>query len=287
MTRTLRLTTGGPFAVEPAMAALAAHAVPGAEQVDRDARTVTRLLKLPSGPTEVTATLAADHVEVVAAFAAAEDEAAAVEITRRRLDLDADAERIDAALAADPVLRPLVRARPGLRIIGHADGFEAAVSTVLGQQVSLAAARTFTARLITAYGTPHPCGLTEFPGPEALADVAGDELRAAVGITGARARTLLALAEAFADGLVLHPDGDAERHRRELLALPGVGPWTVDYLALRAFGDRDACPTGDLVLRRALGASTAAEARSRAHAWSPYRAYGVFHLWTETAYLSP
>lgn len=279
-----RLAVSGPFAVEPALAALAAHAVPGVEQIDRDARTVTRLLPLPNGPTRVTAELAADHVALSAAFATAEDEAAAVAIARRWLDLDADVERVDAVLAADAALRPLVRARPGLRIVGYADGFEAALCTVLGQQVSLAAARTFTARLLTAYGTSHPCGLAEFPAPGALAGVAVDELRAAVGITRARARTLHALAEAVADGLALHPDGDVERLRRDLLALPGVGPWTVDYLALRAFGDRDACPAGDLVLRRALGAADAAEARARARAWSPYRAYGVFHLWTETAY---
>ncbi|MCX2731082.1 hypothetical protein OOZ19_12595 [Saccharopolyspora sp. NFXS83] len=282
----LRLAAGGPFAVEPAMAALAAHAVRDVEQVDRDARTVTRLLRLPGGSTRVTAQLTGDHVELTADFAGAEDEAAAMAITRRWLDLDADVERIDAVLAADPVLRPLVRARPGLLIVGYADGFEAALSTVLGQQVSLAAARTFTSRLLTAYGTPRQCGLVEFPAPDALAGVAVDELRAAVGITGARARTLHALAEAFADGLALRPDGDVERQRRALLALPGVGPWTVDYLALRAFGDRDACPAGDLVLRRALGAATATEARDRAHGWSPYRAYGVFHLWTRTAYLN-
>ncbi|WP_243789733.1 DNA-3-methyladenine glycosylase [Saccharopolyspora gloriosae] len=286
MTGTVRLDTAGPFAVHSAMASLAAHAVPGAERVDRDARTVTRLLKLPGGPTEVTATLADDHVELAADFATADDVAVAARVTRHRLDLDADVERIDAVLAADSSLRPLVHARPGLRVIGHVDGFEAAISTVLGQQVSLAAARTFTGRLIAAYGTPHPCGLTEFPGPGVLAGVAGEELRAAVGITRARTRTLHALAEAFADGLVLHPGGDTERQRRELLALPGIGPWTVEYLALRAFGDRDACPAGDLVLRRALGADTAAEAHARAHAWSPYRAYGVFHLWTETAYLN-
>ncbi|GAB2661358.1 hypothetical protein GCM10027271_20160 [Saccharopolyspora gloriosae] len=280
----LRLATGGPFAVEPAMAALAAHAVPGVEQVDRDARTVTRLLRLPGGSTRVTARLTAEHVELTADFDGGEHEAVA--ITRRWLDLDADVERVDAVLAADPTLRPLVRARPGLRIVGYADGFEAALSTVLGQQVSLAAARTFTSRLLAAYGTPRSCGLVEFPAPDALAGVAVDELRAAVGITGARARTLHALAEAFAGGLALHPDGDVERQRRALLALPGVGPWTVDYLALRAFGDRDACPAGDLVLRRALGAATAAEARERAHAWSPYRSYGVFHLWTRSAYLA-
>ncbi|MFR9732026.1 DNA-3-methyladenine glycosylase family protein [Saccharopolyspora sp. MS10] len=286
MTGSLRIELTGPFAVEPALAALAAHATPGVERVDRGGRSTTRVLALPSGPVEVTTVLAADHLLLVGAFRSAEDRGAAAELVRRWLDLDADPVRIEAVLRADPLLEPLVDARPGLRVVGRPDGFEAAVSTVLGQQVSLAAGRTLTGRLVAARGEPGPGGLRRFPAPEVLAGLPVEELRAAIGSTVSRARTVRALASAVADGLSLLPGGDAERRRRELLALPGIGPWTVEHLEMRAFGDRDACPAGDLVLRRALGMAEA-EVREHARGWRPHRAHAVAHLWAEAAYLQP
>jgi DNA-3-methyladenine glycosylase II/AraC family transcriptional regulator of adaptative response / DNA-3-methyladenine glycosylase II len=155
---------------------------------------------------------------------------------------------------------------------------------VLGQQVSLAAARTFGARLVAAYGAPGPGDLTSFPIPEALATVPVEELRATVGLTGARAATLHGLAAAAASGLPLAAGTDPALFRASLLALPGIGPWTADYLAVRVLGDRDAFTASDLVLRRALGGVSVAAADAASQAWRPYRAYALFHLWTATSY---
>ena len=196
------------------------------------------------------------------------------------------------------MLAPLVAARPGLRVVGSTDGWETAVTTVLGQQVSVAAARTFAGRLVALLGPPADPSLAgtddgagdpdgrprTFPSPQAVAAVDPARLASAIGLTGARARTVRALAEAAADGLALGPDADPATVRAELLALPGIGPWTVDYLALRALGDRDACPSSDLVLRRALGGITAREVEAVSQRWRPWRAYAVTHLWTEAAY---
>ena len=134
---------------------------------------------------------------------------------------------------------------PGLRRIRYPESFEAAISTVLGQQVSLAAARTFAGRLVAAYGEPGPGGLTAFPAPERLAAAELEELRSAVGITGSRARTVLAVAELFArtgSWPVPLPREQWDERAAALLALPGIGPWTVAYLRMRLFGDPDAVP---------------------------------------------
>lgn len=151
--------------------------------------------------------------------------------------------------------------------------------------MSLAAARTFAGRLAAAYGTPGPRGLTLFPTPERLAAAPVQVLRDAVGVPNGRARTLRALAELFAGGFRLEPVQPPAGHRladarATLLAVPGIGTWTVEYLAMRALHDPDACPAGDLVLRRALGFERTADAAALAEAWRPYRAYAVVRLWT-------
>lgn len=273
-----------PYEAGPALAVLAAHAIPGAEAVDPVKRSYTRLIPTGTGTIAVTIRFAADHVVLQLDAAAEVGIAFVTRGVRRWLDLDADLASVHRTLGGDPVLSLLIAARPGLRVIGHPDGFAAAMTTVLGQQVSLAAGRTFAGRLVAAYGRPGPAGLTVFPEPERLAKVTPTELQQAIGVTGARARTLHALAEACADGLLIDPDGDHADIRRRLLALPGIGPWTVDYLAVRVLGDRDAYPAGDLVLRRALGGISARAAIEAASAWSPYRAYAVFHLWTRAVY---
>ncbi len=202
-----------------------------------------------------------------------------------------DLSRVVDDLADDPVLGPLVTARPSLRILGHPDGFEAAITTVLGQQVSLAAARTFGGRLAAAYGTPGPGGLLAYPSASRIASVDPVELQGVVRITHARARTVHALAVASTEGLSARPSRPRRRrarHRAEvrarLLALPGIGAWTVDYLALRALGDRDAMPAGDLVLRRALGVGDQRAVERLAERWRPWRAFAAVHLWTAHAY---
>ncbi|WP_166982191.1 DNA-3-methyladenine glycosylase family protein [Paramicrobacterium fandaimingii] len=202
---------------------------------------------------------------------------------RRWLDLDADPAETAARLGGDPVMAPLVGKRPGLRILGHIDDIEAASFAVLGQQVSLASARTFQRRFVAAFAPQdETTGYRHFPDAAELAALETAEIRDAVGLTRARAATLHAVIAELASGLTL--TGDTAEIRERLLRLRGIGPWTADYLAVRAVGDRDAFPSGDLVLRRAMGAADARAAIARGEAWRPLRAYATFHLWTEFAY---
>lgn len=206
----------------------------------------------------------------------------AAELVRAWFDLDSDVAAIGFELSRDPLLAPMVAARPGLRATRYPEPFEAAIMSVLGQQVSVAAARTFGGRAVAAFGSTGERGLGLFPSPEALVAVPLDELRAAIGVTVARARTVHAVAAAVAGGLTLDRAGDLAEQRRLLLAIPGIGPWTADYLALRLLGDPDAFPAGDLVLRRALGRVTTAEAEAASQRWRPHRAHAAFHLWAST-----
>nr|WP_255596398.1 AlkA N-terminal domain-containing protein [Cellulomonas sp. C5510] len=269
------------------------RAVPGLEVADGSgaAFTVRRLVPAAHGPAVATVRLARDgsRVDLELELASLGDLAPVVGRVRRWLDLDADPSLVAAVLAEDDALAPLVAARPGLRVPGTVDGYELAVRAVLGQQVSVEAARTLTARVVAAYGSPGPGGLLVFPAAERLAAVPVAELRAA-GLTGSRAATVLALAGAVAGGLRLDPAADRVATRRALLALPGVGPWTAEYVALRSLADPDAFPEGDLVLRRAagrhLGGGTAVPApalRERASRWRPWRGYAAQHLWTAAA----
>jgi AraC family transcriptional regulator of adaptative response / DNA-3-methyladenine glycosylase II len=205
---------------------------------------------------------------------------------RRVFDLAADPALIAAALRPDPLLGPLVRRHPGLRVPGAWDPFECAVRAVLGQQVSVQAGRTLASRLVVRAGTPLPRptdGLTHlFPSPAA---VAGADL-AGLGLTSARSRTLKALAQAVADGR-LDLRAPVDEVIAGLVALPGIADWTAQYVALRAYGEPDAFPAADLVLRKAAtGTGTPLTARAlaaRAEAWRPWRGYAVFHLWGAAA----
>jgi AraC family transcriptional regulator of adaptative response / DNA-3-methyladenine glycosylase II len=201
---------------------------------------------------------------------------------RQLLDLDADACAINAVLAADGLLAPLVTARPGLRVPGTYDGFELAVRAVLGQQVSVPGARTLAGRLADRFGTrlqmPDSSPSLLFPGPADLADADLSGL----GLTTARQATLRTLGAAVAGGtLELDHGADPQQTAARLAELPGIGPWTIAYVLMRAVGDPDAFPAGDLGLRRALerlGGSTA-----EADRWRPWRAYAAVHLWTWSA----
>lgn len=211
----------------------------------------------------------------------------AVTVARRLLDLDADAAAITDVLGADPLLARIVAKNPGLRVPGAADGFELAVRAVLGQQVSLAGAATLAARVVARHGAAlaEPDGdLTHtFPTAEALAGANLDGL----GLTGGRIRSLHALADAVLAGdVVLDGSDDPQRVEAALVALPGIGPWTAHYVALRALRDPDAFPAADLGLRRALerlglsGTDVTPKAiEARAEAWRPWRAYALMHLW--------
>ncbi|MGB9377171.1 MAG: AlkA N-terminal domain-containing protein, partial [Mycobacteriales bacterium] len=200
-----------------------------------------------------------------------------VQRCRCLLDLDADPAAVGDTLAADPGLTDLVARRPGLRVPGSVDGFELAVRAVLGQQISVAAARTMAGRLVARFGEPLPeadGALTHrFPTADALADA---DLRG-VGLTGARAATLCRLAQSVASGdLDLRPGADREDTRRRLLSLPGIGTWTVEYVAMRALADPDAFPATDLVLRKSLQHRGITDTDR----WRPWRAYAAMHLWT-------
>jgi 3-methyladenine DNA glycosylase/8-oxoguanine DNA glycosylase len=188
------------------LAMLGAHAVPGAEEHDPGAGCHSRLLSTREGPVRVDVQLLPDRVTVRTAVT---DDLRLLELAgavRRWLDLDAPTDQIAASLRRDPTLAPLVAMRPHLRVVGYPDGFEAVVMTVLGQQVSLAAGRTFGGRLVAALGSPTGTGLTAFPTPEQVLAISVDSLQSTIGVTHARARTLHAVASAFAAGLPLTGD---------------------------------------------------------------------------------
>lgn len=253
--------------------------MPGIDRVSDDGRRLERLLTVDGRAHPVGLELTATGVRLETPTGAADS---IVHRVRAWFDLDSDIEAIGRQLARDPLLAPVVAARPGLRATQYPEAFEAAVMSVLGQQVSVAAARTFGGRAVAAFGTSGERGLGLFPSPRALLAAPLDELRAAIGVTSARARTVHAVAAAFAEGLVLDPAADLGLQRRLLLAIPGIGPWTADYLALRLLGDPDAFPAGDLVLRRALGGVTTAVAEAASQRWRPHRAHAAYLLWAST-----
>jgi AraC family transcriptional regulator of adaptative response / DNA-3-methyladenine glycosylase II len=277
---TLRLAARAPYDAAEVLLFLGAHAVPGLEEWD--GTTFSRVLDLPHGPAVVALSPAGDGGPAATArlrLAELRDLGAAVTRCRRMLDLDADPAAVDDVLGADPALAPLVAVAPGRRVPASPDADELAFRAVLGQQVSVAGARTLTARVLTAAGTPlaEPVGtLTHaFPRAAALADA---DL-SAVGLTGSRRRTVHGLAAALADGsIALDPGADREEAGRALLAVPGIGPWTAALVALRGLADPDVWLPGDLALRRSLVAlgSTDADAVTR---WRPWRSYAVLHLW--------
>ncbi|MGH3348413.1 MAG: DNA-3-methyladenine glycosylase family protein, partial [Nocardioides sp.] len=206
----------------------------------------------------------------------------AVERVRRLLDADCDPVAVDEAFAGDGLIGPLVRRTPGLRVPGHVDGHELAVRAVLGQQVSVAGARTVAARLTREHGRPLPTPEGErthlFPSAEALAALEPTDLP----MPRARGRALIGLCAALAVGDIALDRG-ADRHdvRRLLLDLPGIGPWTADYVALRALGHPDVFLPTDIGIRDALRAAgrDPADAAELAEGWRPWRSYAQLHLW--------
>ena len=204
---------------------------------------------------------------------------------RRMFDLDADPQAIGAVMRSGGVLKPLHQRRPGLRLPGGWDGFEIAVRAILGQQVSVAAARTLATRIVQRWGTPVTGivapGLERlFPGPEILVDV---DLRE-VGLTSARANTVQGVARALLDGRIdFRSEQPLESFVASWVELAGIGEWTAHYMAMRALSHPDAFPAADLILRRAA-AGDGAELSTRAltalaEDWRPWRAYAVMHLW--------
>lgn len=278
----LRFAYRPPYDWHWALEFLAARAVPGVERVDATsyARTVwldgvCGWAKIVFLPDEASIELRVHGAKPTALFRVS----AAV---RRMFDLAADPALIEQAFAHDPLLAPLIRARPGVRIIGAWDPFECAARTVIGQQMSLTAARTITARLAATMGTAIEGGfdgLTHvFPTAQQLAHAQLSGL----GLTPRRCETLRALARAVVAQEV-DWNAPAENVTAALTSLPGMGMWTAQYIALRALGEPDAFPAGDPVLRRMCASDrtsvTERALEARAEKWRPWRGYAVMHLW--------
>ena len=298
----LRLAYREPIDAERMLGFLAARAIPGVESVQDG--WYRRTIQLPNGTGILSLRLLVPapgqrrpgpgYIDCELQLEDLRDLTAAVQRCRRLLDLDADPEAVSGYLSADLVLGPLVQAHPGRRSPGQVDGSELALRAVLGQQVSVAAARRLGARLVAAYGKPleRPEGpLTHcFPAAETLA--AADP--ATLPMPRGRALALTGLAAALACGeLSLDPGAERDHAEAVLLALPGIGPWTASYIRMRALSDPDAFLPTDVGVLEALSrlgavpAGTGAAARTRAaraaaklaESWRPWRSYAVHHLW--------
>ncbi len=287
----LQLRTRAPYDAAGARAFLAAHAVPARDEI---AEASTRhAIDVPGG----TALFGVDwsrvregggwvSLPVVLELPALADAMPAIAAARRLLDLDADPAQIAEALGSDGRLRELLAARPGLRLPGARHPQEFALGVVLGQQVSLAAARTLQGRLAALFSprlnaAAAADGFHSAPDPARIAACDPEELRRAIGLPVSRAATLQALAQRLAEGLDLGPGADRGLARAELGSLRGIGPWSIELIAMRALGDPDAFPAGDLILRRALGTGTDRETIALAEPWRPYRGYATQHLWAD------
>jgi AraC family transcriptional regulator of adaptative response / DNA-3-methyladenine glycosylase II len=294
-TLSLRLPFRAPLFPDNLFGHLVATAVPGVEEW-RDGA-YRRTMRLPHGHAVVALRPQPDHVACALTLTDLRDLTTAISRCRRMLDLDADPTAVDDLLRSDPLLAPLVDKSPGRRVPRTVDPAEFAVRAVLGQQVSIAAARTHAARLVLAHGepitdpgtalgpraerTPGTVGLTHlFPAPAALAEL--DPL--ALAFPRSRRTTLTGLVNALVgDEIDLGAGSDWDEARAGLAALPGVGPWTIETIAMRALGDPDAFVPTDLGIRAAAGVlglpATPAALTRHAAAWRPWRAYAVQYLW--------
>jgi AraC family transcriptional regulator, regulatory protein of adaptative response / DNA-3-methyladenine glycosylase II len=276
----LRLAYRSPLHAQALLEFFAGRTIPGMEEVD--AETYRRALRLPHGHATVALTPLPGYVATTLRLSDVRDLAPAVARCRRLMDLDADPVAVDAVLAADAALAPAVSKEPGVRVPRAADGFEMAVRGIVGQQISVAAARTVLARLLPVESAPQSPDqdLRAFPSAEQVLELP-DTVFA---MPSARRETIRAVARAVADGtLDLDPGADREETERRLTALPGVGRWTADYIALRALGDPDIFLAGDLGVRRGaalLGLPAEKKALDEyARRWSPWRSYATIRLW--------
>jgi AraC family transcriptional regulator of adaptative response / DNA-3-methyladenine glycosylase II len=280
-----RLPYRPPYDWEAALGFLRARATPGVEDVDgtRFRRTI-ELDGLP-GTIEVRHAPRASALDLEVRFSNPHALLRIVSRVRQLFDLAADPGVIEACLGSDPLLsRPLAR-HPGLRTLGTWDGFELAVRAILGQQISVAAARSMSGRLASSFGTAPWAGSAErlFPSPAQLERA--DLERA--GVVRARAHSIRELARRMLHGDIALRDGaDPDLTMSRLRAIPGIGDWTAQYIVMRACGAPDAFPAGDLVVRRAVGGLRATDVQGRAESWRPWRSYAVMLLWQEAADLA-
>ncbi len=289
----LRLPCRRPFNPTSVLDFLGTRALPGVESLEGSS--YRRTLRLTHGHAIVT--LAAPegpgdnqgppYVDADLVLSDLRDLTTAVARCRQLLDLDADPVAVCEALRNEPFIGPRVAGDPGRRVPGAADGFELAVRAVIGQQVSVPGARTVAGRLVEAAGNAlaEPMGtLTHlFPTPEALVALA-ERQPSAFAMPAGRRGALVALAKAVSNGdVVIDPGADPTELRRSLVALPGIGPWTAEYVAMRALRDPDAFMPTDLGIRRGAGALGLPDHPTQlvvaSEAWRPWRSYAMAHLW--------
>jgi AraC family transcriptional regulator of adaptative response / DNA-3-methyladenine glycosylase II len=274
-----RLAYRPPYDWDAILAFLRSRAIPGVESADAGAYRRTIAVDGVAGAVEVRHAAKGAALELVVRFPNPRALLRIVARVRRIFDLGADPAVIAAHLGADPLLRGLLKTHPGIRTPGAWDGFELAVRAILGQQISVRAASTIAGRLASRFGTAvaGPVGTDRlFPSPARLARA---DIESA-GVVRARAEAIRSLArETAAHRIAFDPGLDVEKAVLPLKALRGVGDWTAQYIAMRAFAEPDAFPGGDLVLRRVTGARTARQLERRAAAWRPWRAYAVMLLW--------
>ncbi len=262
----------GPFDVLSAVRMLANHTIEGFDRLDPESAVYERRLRIADEVrTRIRLTPVGATVSVASEDRAVADEAA--RIVRFWFDLDTDVAAVDRHLASTPHLEDDVRRRPGVRITRYPDAFEAIVSIILGQGISLAAARTVMQRLV-AITAASPSRTALPTAPDVLA-LEPDTLGGRLGIPARRAAALQAVAALFVDGYLPHEDG-----LDPLATIPGIGPWTVDTFALRAGLDGNAFPVGDAVLHRMLERKSARALGKAASAWTPHRGYAAMRLWT-------
>ena len=284
---TLKLSYRSPYDWEAMLAFLSLRAIPGVEMVKDGVYARTIAIGAHRGMISVGPTTG-DKLSVTVRFPDLTALPAIIARVRRVFDLAADPVTIGAHLSQDPLLAPLVAARPGLRCPGAWDGFELAIRAILGQQITVVAARGLAAKLVAAHGAPLPAELASeglshvFPSAPSLVDADF----AALGMPRSRAAALSAMTEAVvADPNIFGARRSLDDAIGALKALPGIGEWTAQYIAMRELREPDAFPAADIGLMRALTDASGrrpspAELSARAEAWRPWRAYAALHLWS-------
>jgi len=280
----LRLRFRPPYDAQQVGQFLAARAIPGLEvhSNSESGWVHRRMIQLPSRPASIEVSVQSDHV-LVRSDGDVRDTSQLVRKVQQWLDLNADPDSINDVLGRDEILRPLVKRRPGMRVPTTVEAWETLVRAVVGQQVSVSGATTVLGRLVAATRSSTDTELVAFPSPNQVAELGVDRV-AQLGMPGARARTIVTVAQAVAEGQVDLRNPDTQALRAALLAMPGLGPWTVNYLNIRGLGDPDAFPETDLIIRQnasRLGLPDNARALAGyAQVWSPWRAYAAHHIWS-------
>jgi AraC family transcriptional regulator of adaptative response / DNA-3-methyladenine glycosylase II len=274
-----RLHFRPPFHWNALLDFLARRAIPGVEAIEQDSYSRTISLNGDAGTLRVSLAENADAVDVRITFSEPRWLFLIVERVRHMFDLGAEPNEIAARLHLDPLLADRVESMPGLRVPGCWDGFELAVRAILGQQISVSGASTLAGRLVQAFGKRLTVAspLTHlFPSADVLAqaDVAS------IGLPESRAETIRSLARAVSEGRISFVSvTNVEEFQSRLREIPGIGDWTAHYIAMRALGNPDAFPAGDLGLLRAAATSDRRELLRRAEGWRPWRAYAAMYLW--------